>query len=392
MPPCLSQRARDCTSRRVTPRVLFISKPIAPPFHDGSKCLVRDVATHLTRVEPTVLSMPGAPPLAASAGSMPLRTAAAYGAPGGFTPAFSANLRAASWVLLRSRAHVWHFVFAPNGRTSGAGRWMKRLRSVPVVQTVASPPRSFADPGQLFFGDVIVAQSSWTRAAIEDSYAGSGLSAPRLAVIPPPVPDLTLPSEAEVQRVRRELHLAEGQRYLLYPGDLETSSGGEASAAIAERLAGALSDVVMVVAYRKKTARASEIAAQLARRLSKAQVRFVEDTPDILALVAGAASLVFPVDDLWGKVDLPIVLLEAMALGVPVIALDQGPLRDLRGVVKVPSLEVQAWMGALTGLLSDQARAQHVLAEQRAALDAHHRPRLVARAYEDLYLELARSP
>jgi glycosyltransferase involved in cell wall biosynthesis len=264
------------------------------------------------------------------------------------------------------------------------------VRSVPVVQTVASPPRSFADPGSLFFGDVIVAQSAWTREAIESSYAGSGLPAPRLAVIPPPVPDLTPPSAAEVARVRRELGLNPEQRYVLYPGDLETSSGGEASAALAERLPSAVSNVLTVFAYRKKTPRAAEYAAKLAARLPKAHTRFVENTKDILALVAGASALIFPVDDLWGKVDLPIVLLEAMALGVPVIVLDQGPLRDLRGVLKVPSLDVTAWLDVTTRLLADASQADSVAAEQRTALDERHRASVVARAYEDLYLELAR--
>ncbi|MEO6602192.1 MAG: glycosyltransferase family 4 protein [Polyangiaceae bacterium] len=373
----------------MTPRVLFISKPIAPPFHDGSKCLVRDVATHLTRASATVLTTPGAPELAAFPGSQRVHAATAYGASGAFTPAFSANLRAACWVLLRSRADVWHFVFAPNTRTSAAGRLMKRVRGVPVVQTVASPPRSFADPGSLFFGDVIVAQSAWTRAAIESSYAGSGLTAPRLTVIPPPVPELATPSASDVERVRRELGLTANQRYVLYPGDLETSSGGEVSAALAERLPSAVPNLVTVIAYRKKTPRAAQIAAGLVARLPKAHTRFVENTPDILALVAGAAALVFPVDDLWGKVDLPIVLLEAMALGVPVIVLDRGPLCDLQGVLKVPSLDVTAWLDVVRRLLGDAGQGARVVAEQRMALDERHRASVVARAYEDLYLELA---
>jgi glycosyltransferase involved in cell wall biosynthesis len=377
-------------ARRVTPRVLFVSKPVSPPFHDGSKCLVRDVATHLTRVEATVLSTPGAAPVQAAAGALPVRSVAAYGAPGGFTPAFSANLRAACWVLLRSRASVWHFVFAPNARTSGAGRWMKRMRGVPVVQTVASPPRSFERPEGLFFGDVIVAQSAWTRAAIESAYAGSGLALPRLEVIPPPVPELSSPSVAEVERVRRELNLSAGQRYLLYPGDLETSSGAEASAALAERLPSAAPDVLTVFAYRRKTPRAAEVAARLSARLPPAHTRFVENAPNILALLAGAAALIFPVDDLWGKVDLPIVLLEAMALGVPVIVLDQGPLRDLQGVLKVPNLDVAGWLHEVTRLLGDAEQRSRVVDAQRAALTARHRASVVARAYEDLYLELAR--
>lgn len=372
------------------PSVLFVSKPIAPPFHDGSKCLVRDVARHLTRIDPIVMSLPGAPPVVAAEGARPVRAARAYGAPGGFTPAFSANLRAAAWLLLGSRASVWHFVFAPNARTSSAGRALKRLRRVPVVQTIASPPRTFDKPQGLFFGDVLVAQSAWTRAAVELSYEGSGLLAPRIAVIPPPVPDLTAPSAEDVAAVRRTLNLGPEQRYLLYPGDLETSSGADATAALAERLPALLPDVVTVFAYRRKTAGAAEVAARLSARLPSAHTRFVENAPNILALLAGAAAVVFPVDDLWGKVDLPIVLLEAMALGVPVVALDQGPLCDLGGVVKVPNLGADRWLRDVTTLLGDKPRVQGVVAAQRASLEERHRAPVVARAYEDLYLELLR--
>jgi len=370
-------------------RVLFVSKPILPPFHDGSKCLVRDVARHLTRVSPIVLSTPGAPSLTAAAGALPVRSVAAYGAPGGFTPAFSANLRAAAWVLFRSRASVWHFVFAPNARTSGAGKLLRRLRGVPVLQTIASPPRSFADPQALFFGDILVAQSAWTRNAVETSFAGSGLVAPRIEVIPPPVPDIVPPSAADVAALRQELALAPEQRYLLYPGDLETSSGAEASAALAERVPSALPGVVTVFAYRRKSPRAAEVAARLAARLPPAHVRFLENAPNILALLAGAAAVVFPVDDLWGKVDLPIVLLEAMALGVPVIVLDRGPLQDLQGVLKVPSLDAASWLTQIASLLADSARCAALVANQRAALAERHAAAVVARAYEDLYLELA---
>jgi glycosyltransferase involved in cell wall biosynthesis len=370
--------------------VLFVSKPIAPPFHDGSKCLVRDVAQNLTRVAPIVLSTPGAPALRAAAGALSVRSVAAYGVPGGFTPAFSANLRAAAWVLLGSRANVWHFVFAPNARTSGAGKWLRRIRRVPVVQTVASPPRSFADPQTLFFGDVLVAQSSWTRSAIETSYAGAGLSAPRIEIIPPPVPDIATPSAAEVASARRDLRLAPEQRYLLYPGDLETSSGAEATAALAERVADRLPGVVTVFAYRRKSEQAAEVAARLAARLPATQTRFVQNAPNILALLAGAAAIVFPVDDLWGKVDLPIVLLETMALGVPVLVLDRGPLQDLGGVIRVSDLDPAKWLASVANLLSDPERAAVIAGNQRAALAERHAAPVVARAYEQLYLDLCR--
>jgi hypothetical protein len=369
--------------------VLFVSKPIAPPFHDGSKCLVRDVARHLTRIDPVVLSTPGAPQVTSALGARPVRMVPAYGAPGAFTPALSANLRAAGWLLLGSRASVWHFVFAPNARTSSAGRVLSRIRRVPVVQTVASPPRSFDRPDTLFFGDVVVAQSAWTRRAIEASYEASGLPAPRLCVIPPPVPDVSTPSAQALAAARSALGLDAGARYLIYPGDLETSSGADTTAALAERLAVSVPDLVTVFAYRRKSPGAVAVAERLSARLPRQQTRFAENVPDILALLAGALAVVFPVDDLWGKVDLPIVLLEAMALGVPVMALDHGPLSDLSGVVQVANLDVDGWHAEVTALLHNAERRAFIAARQHEGLEARHRASSVARAYEDLYVELA---
>jgi len=148
--------------------------------------------------------------------------------------------------------------------------------------------------------------------------------------------------------------------------------------------------VVTVFAYRRKTARAAEVAARLAARLPAADTRFWENAPNILALLAGAAAIVFPVDDLWGKVDLPIVLLEAMALGVPVLVLDRGPLQDLGGVIKVRDLDPAKWLGEVQRLLGDPARGAAIASSQRAVLAERHTAAVVARAYEDLYLGLSR--
>jgi phosphatidylinositol alpha-1,6-mannosyltransferase len=198
------------------------------------------------------------------------------------------------------------------------------------------------------------------------------------------------PSALEIAAVRRDLALGPEQRYLLYPGDLETSSGAEATAALAERVPSALPNLITAFAYRRKSSRAAEVAARLAARLPASHARFLENAPNILALLAGAAAVIFPVDDLWGKVDLPIVLLEAMALGVPVIVLDQGPLQDLNGVAKVPSLDAASWLAEIGKLLADPARCADQIAAQRVALAERHAAQVVARAYEDLYLELAR--
>jgi glycosyltransferase involved in cell wall biosynthesis len=372
-------------------RVLFISKAIAPPFQDGTKCLVRDIATRLEQLEPIVLSVANAPELRllsprpgrpASAEMVPV-----YSSAGSYAPALAQNLRAALWILLRARADVFHFVFAPNARTSTAGRFLSQRKGVPVVQTIASPPRTFSGVEQLLFGDIVVAQSRWTERQVRAEYATKGLNCPDLRVIPPPVPTGLSRTASDAAEARQRLEIPPDAPLFVYPGDLEVSSGAEVVAQLAARLAREVPNAVVVFAYRRKTPVADEVAARLRARLSGANVRFAGSLSDVLSLIAAATAVLFPVDVRWGKVDLPIVLLEAMVLGVPVVALDAGPLSDLEGAELLPSLDCDAWLAALARLTGDaQARAARIDAQRRTLqrCDA----KAVATAYEALYLEL----
>ncbi|MEB2311336.1 MAG: glycosyltransferase family 4 protein [Sorangiineae bacterium] len=364
----------------MSPRVLFVSKPIAPPYHDGTKCLVRDVATHLERFEPIVMSVRGAEPPGARVRAEPV-----YAGAGGFAPSLADNARAALWLLTRSHSDVWHFVFAPNPRTSMIGRTLSSLRRVPVVQTVASPPRSFEGLGRLLFGDVVVAQSRWTRERITEQGGG----ALRVEIIPPPVGALLARSADATARVRHQLDISEGAPLFVYPGDLETSGGAEAVARCVAPLVQAHPDAVVVFAYREKTAAAARIAEALERRLRSPNVRLVRELPDVLALISGARAVLFPVDDLHGKVDLPIVLLESMALGVPVVVLDHGPLAELEGATKVPLGDDAALVRVALAVSDDEATRARTIEAARAAIRRRYDARVIAGAYERLYEELA---
>jgi phosphatidylinositol alpha-1,6-mannosyltransferase len=151
-----------------------------------------------------------------------------------------------------------------------------------------------------------------------------------------------------------------------------------------------LPEAVVVFAYREKTPRARVVARELEQALEGTNVRLVSELPDVLKLVQAATALLFPVDDLWGKVDLPIVLLEALTLGVPVVALDQGPLADLEGAIKLGSLDVDAWVGRSLELAANPEIRRAASEEGKRAVAARYAAPRVAAAYEDLYLEVGR--
>jgi glycosyltransferase involved in cell wall biosynthesis len=366
-------------------RVLFVSKPIAPPFHDGTKCVVRDLARNLSGFEPIVMSVAGAPALEG------VRMVPVYTSTGAFAPALVENARAAAWLALGARASLWHYVFAPNARTSAMGRWLKRLRRVPVVQTIASAPRHFVGVEQLLFGDVVVAQSEWTRSRLSSAYGEAGVpreARRRVEVIYPPLGEIHARSAEEQRRARAALEIPEQAPLFVFPGDLETGGGVQAIARALPQILGELPDAVVVMAYRRKTERSAAFAAELERTLGGPSLRLTTDTPDVLALIASSCAVLFPVDDLWGKVDVPIVLLESMALGVPMVVLDQGALREVGGALRVAPGDSEALARWAIGLVRDSGLRETVVAEQKAAIDERHRAAVAARAYERLYGEL----
>lgn len=364
-----------------SPRVLFVSKPIAPPFHDGSKCLVRDVASQLRDFSPVVLTTPdGLHALPAGVNGR-----AVYGHGGAFAPALLDNARAALSLLVGPREALWHFVFAPNPRTGQVARALRALRRVPIVQTVASPPRRFEGLGKLLFGDQIVVQSRATEQKLLAAAHAEGFRLPPLSVVPPPVAQLARPSADSVARARAELALGANDRIILYPGDLEVSSGAEVTRELVAPLCQRFPDAVVVFAYRNKTPAAAQRASLLKQHLHGQRVRFSDRVSNMHALLVASEIVIFPVDDLWGKVDQPIVLLEALALGVPCAVLDQGPLRDVEGAAKVLTIDSAAWLAAVTRLSEPTTRAR-VVAEGRRAAECVYASGVVARAYEAIYL------
>ena len=199
-------------------RVLMVSKPIAPPWNDSSKNLVRDLSTHLTRHRATIMTQrardPELPRVAAEA---------IYGAHAGFAPALRDNARALARLLVGPAHELWHFFFAPNPRSSSAAGLAARLRRARTVQTVCSAPRVGVDLERVLFADRTVVLSRHT----EQQFLAGGVPRERLARIPPAVAPLEPRTAEQTAELRRQLDLPPDTPLIVYPGDLEFSGAAE---------------------------------------------------------------------------------------------------------------------------------------------------------------------
>lgn len=368
--------------------IFFVSKPLAAPWNDGSKNLARDLVEGWLAEDPSREAHAFVPRGGQAGGG-----GQTVGGVGGHLVRHLVSdtklTRRTSLEMLRAlamerRGALWHFIFAPSARTRLMGRVAARLRGRASVQTIASMPAEGARLGDVVFADrvVVLSRASWERAVRE------GVSPSRLAQIPVAIPPPAAPAPERIAFVREGLG-ASGRLLVTFPGDLEHGEGArvllDAVASMAAR-----ADVTLALACREKGPRSKAVLAELAGRAARAHVelRVVGETPDILALLAASDVVAMPTDTLYAKVDHPLVLLEAMHLGVAVLVSEGTSASELgdEGATVTP-FSADAIAAELDRLASDTARREASGARARDAMKARSAARMV-RGYEAIYAGL----
>ena len=365
--------------------VLFVSKPVAPPWNDSSKNLVRDIAGHLRRHSPVLMGRRGQ--------TNPIdrgRVEAVYGAAStsGFAPSARENLGVLRHLLLGRSTDLWHFFFAPNPKSSAAGRLAAAIRRAPSVHTVCSVPVEGVDVRKLLFADVTVALS---RSAY-DRFRQEGVSESALRVIPPSVPALAEPTSLERAQLRNKHALPEAAAIWIYPGDLEF--GGGAEIALEGFAAWNRPDSMLLMACRRKTPQADEALSRLQAKAKQwgidAQVVWLGETQHIHELLALSDFVVMVNPAAYAKMDYPLVALESMCLARPVLLAKGTPSTELAeggGAVAVET-SGEALAEAIERLSADEAAIHAVGRKARALVTSKFSPEVVAEAYEVLYEEI----
>jgi glycosyltransferase involved in cell wall biosynthesis len=366
--------------------VLLVSKPIAPPWHDSSKNLVRALAANMQRHTPVVLSQPGVRLDMPRARIEPIYAATARG----FSPAIRDNARVLQRLLAGERGELWHFFFAPNPKTSSAARVAALLRRARTIQTVCSAPHRKVPVRSVLFADRIIVLSEHTQRRFLDA----GIAASRMRLVRPAVPELTPLPPQRVSTARRRLGLPVGRPLIVYAGDLEFGRGAELALSSLIDLPTTL-DATLVMACRTKTASARARAEALKQRAEHARVAervvWFGETPFIHDLLAVADLVTLPADTLYAKMDVPLVLVEAMALGRAVLVGAGTPAAELATDGAAVAVETQRdAVSALTrSLLEDGARRTELGEAAVAIVRRDYDARRMSAAYEAIYDELS---
>lgn len=220
--------------------------------------------------------------------------------------------------------HVVASLYAPFRWAGPALRLWSNLWRTPIVHTIPSTGEKPLARRNMI-GDATVVFSEHTRRRLED------LGIPGVFRVHPPleIEHLRPKNIAAPERLGRALRL--GRRAVLYPAHFGEDSGiRQVIRAFGHLRRSGLKDAVLVLACRAhpwqdERAERRKVLSQAAEAGISDHVRLLGDAKDMPALIRACAATVLVPRKMAGKMDLPLAILESLALGRPVVVSDHPP-------------------------------------------------------------------
>ena len=280
--------------------------------------------------------------------------------------------------------HVVASLVRPSRWSADALRAWRAASGKPVIHTVPSIGDAPVDQRH-FAGDVTVVVSEHTQRLL------SARGVQNVVRVYPPLDERRLRPAVEPDQLAGELAL--GPRAVLYPAHYGPESGIKEMIEAFGRLPADLSDCVLVLACRHHLGQDPEREARQALAWSAAagiaaRVRLVGNFKDMPALIRACAITALVPAKLSGKMDLPLVILEALALGRPVIVADRPPMNEAllgEGGLAAEFGDISGLSAALSRLLCHASLREHLAAQGRAAVMQQCDPAKITERYQQFY-------
>lgn len=367
-------------------RVLLVSSvPLAAPWNGADKNLARLLATQDLDNIYIVQSDRSQPWPDGRIEVVRERTASPL-------PTETQKLRAMIFLMRQTRRadliHIVASVRRPNILVGPFLRLWKRLSGKPLVHTAPSTGDDSVRSSH-FPGDITVVVTEYDRRRL----SAAGVS--KVERIAPPLDLDTMAWRQNPQELAARLQL--GERAVLYPGHYGPQGGVAECVEAFARLPAEAGDAVLVLACRvypnqdpeEEAGRVRSLAAELG---IEERIRLVGEVADMVALIAACTLTVLVPSRLEGKMAIPQVLLESLALGRPIITGSEAPINEalFGGGLSVQPGDVDALTDALARLLCDPDLRQRLGSAGRDAVLQQCAPEKAVQKYQEIYEGLSR--
>ncbi len=361
-------------------KILFITRPIAPPWNEGSKNSVLALARQLRECEVHLLTAKGF-----KVGEKHIVSEEIFTQSGLVSGrSFGQKLRLLLRLFKRDDIDIYHFFFKPTALVAMAAKLSNVFNRKETVQTIVSVPREGEQVKKSIFSKNLVVGSKFMQARLKEKGLDSTL-------IPFGVDPQSL-KPLDVGAAKKGFGLA-GSPTILFPGDLFSGKGLDTTVESMPSVLSRFSNAKFVFACRllgtEEEKRALE-AAKLSIKASNFEKNswFVHEVDDMRQLVAASDIVVFPARVMHYKMDYPLVLLEAMALEKPVIFSNVLPLNELfeqGSNIMIEKGNPEELSNAIISLLSDEKERNSIGRNAKSLVQKKFNIQDSAKKYLELY-------
>lgn len=364
--------------------ILFVSKPLTPPWNDSNKNLAYQIAKYNLDFTFSLMTKKG---VKFSEGH--LKEVQIYKDSGKLAPPIFQNLRVLLHLLtIGKEIALKHYFFTPNKLTSTVGAILTKFKNKRSIQTLTSFPNRTDNLKELLFADRVVALSKDSANKLTE------IGVENVEVI---YPGIEIPVQIEQKQVEKlkKKYKANDKKLILYCGDYHYSDCENILTRFIKEIKNLDFECNFVSACRIKTQLDFEIENNLRKVTQESNlndcVHFLNEIDYIKELLATADLVIFPVNSLFAKMDIPLVLLEALDLETPILISDFAPLNEILiedcGLKFKPN-DFEDFFNKIKLFFSDIKFQRGVISKTKINVVNNFSSEVMAKKYRIIYKEL----
>lgn len=372
-------------------KILLVTRPIAPPWDEASKNFAYYLAKNITGLELHLMTKGELPNLPKNVCQHPIYTASQND----FT--FSQKIRSLFFQWKNKSAFdVAHHFFTPAKLNSFFLKNLlssKKTKSIQTVATLREDLYSDNEIKELIFGDLIITYSDYAKNKL------NSLGFNNVKCVSPGI-DLEKYQSREKNQKLLDLHGFKKDDFIINFTGEYTRLGAidnviDSFIAISSKIPTARLSLAVRVKNKRDAVKKKEVVEKLKRQNILDKVAFHDEDDYRIFDMADAYNLcdvsLFPVQNMRGKFDIPLVVPEAMACAKPVILSDLPILSELssgENTVIIKSGDVPALAAAILDLYNNPEKRKLIGQTARKFVEDRFDIKKVAQVYEEIYKTL----
>lgn len=339
--------------------VLMVSRAISPPWDEASRNLVKEIVSRTEGLKFHVLTDKEKVFNGENIVHHKIYTSREN--------TFFQKLKLLMFLFKRRKEFdVYHLCFTPEKASSFFIKAMidkrKVIQSVPYLTEKVKK----GDYKRLIHSESVIVPSEATK----NELAYSGIK--NAKVIPPGVDTKRFSPERDRALDKKKFNLT-GKKNIIWAGDLSTGAALEKLFIIMQDVLADSEEAIFVIASRIKEKRDSVRHNALKVRVKdlgmEKRVIFMQTVDDMASLISACEILIYPLmPGFKRKIDVPYVVVEAMASGLPVVISDVAPLNEAikDGVEKlVKGEDPLIFAEEVKKLINDDSRCRDISGKNR---------------------------